>query len=76
MAYSLLPSTFDEDTAKSLIGQELEGTVEKVPCEPYEITNEETGEVLELSHRWVFLKPGDRIPAASRVEQHEEAAVV
>lgn len=49
-----IPSTFDEETCKSLIGEELEGTIEKVDCEPYEITNEDTGEVLQLNYRWVF----------------------
>jgi len=29
-----IPSTFDEETCKSLIGQELEGSVERVECEP------------------------------------------
>ena len=30
-----VPSTFDEETCKSLVGQEVEGTIQKVPCEPY-----------------------------------------
>ena len=67
-----LPSTFDEETCKSLIGQELDGTVEKVDCEPYEITNEETGEVLQLSYRWVYLKPGDTVEEAVKQEAPQE----
>ena len=67
-----IPSTFNEETAKNLIGQELDGTVEKVECEPYEFTNEETGEVMELSHRWVFVKEGETVGEAVQKEQHQE----
>ena len=65
-----IPSTFDEETCKSLISQELDGTVERVECEPFQIVSEETGEVIELSHRWVFLKPGDTVENV--VEQYQE----
>ena len=34
-----IPSTFDEETCKSLIGQELDGTIERIECEPYEFAN-------------------------------------
>lgn len=67
-----MPSTFDEETCKSLIGQEIDGTVEKVDCEPYEFTNEETGEVISLDYRWVYLKPGDTVEQAVSAEQHQE----
>lgn len=30
-----VPSTFDEETCKDLIGTELPGSVKKVECEPY-----------------------------------------
>jgi hypothetical protein len=67
-----LPSTFDEETAKSLVGQQLEGSVERVECEPYQIANEETGEVIDLNHRWVFLKPGDTVEQAVKEQVHME----
>ena len=44
----------------------------KVECEPYEFVVEATGEVLELSHRWVYLKPGDTVEQAVIAEQHQE----
>ena len=47
-----IPSTFDENTCKSLIGTELSGQIIKVQTEPYEYTIQETGEVIELSHRY------------------------
>lgn len=50
-------TTFDETTCKSLIGSELPGTIEKIHCEPYEYTVEETGEVLTLTHNWQYIDP-------------------
>jgi len=67
-----LPSTFDEETCKSLIGQELDGTVEKVDCEPYDISNEETGEVLQLSYRWVYVKEGETVEQSVKQEAPQE----
>lgn len=55
-------STFDELTCKSLIGEKISGMIVKQNCEPYSYTVKETGEVVELSHRWVYL------PEASKVE--------
>lgn len=49
-----IPSTFDEAVCQSLIGQELPGKVVKVETEPYEFTIKETGEVIELSHRYEY----------------------
>lgn len=56
-----IPSTFDDKTCESLIGEKLDGTVERIECEPYEFTNEETGELVELDYRWVFIKRGETI---------------
>lgn len=67
-----VPSTFDEETCKGLIGQEIDGTVEQVACEPYEFVSEETGEVISMDHRWVYLKPGDTVEQAVKVQQHHE----
>ena len=67
-----IPSTFDEATCKGLIGQELDGSIQKVECDPYEFTNEETGEVMELNHRWVFVKEGETVENAVSVDQHKE----
>lgn len=47
-------STFDEQTCKSLIGTELPGNVEKKKVEPYSYTIKETGEEIELSHRYEY----------------------
>lgn len=50
-----VPSTFDEETCKELIGTSFEGKVAKVPCEPYDYTFKETGETVELSFRYEYV---------------------
>ncbi|MFK7000744.1 hypothetical protein [Flavobacterium oreochromis] len=51
-----LSSTFDEDTCKALIGTEIEGNIVKVACEPYQYVVKETGELIELQHRFEFVE--------------------
>ena len=50
-----IPSTFDEETCKMIIGQQLPGAIEKVNCEPYNYTNNQTGEILLLTHRFEYV---------------------
>ena len=54
---AFVATTFDEETASSLIGAEFDGTIRKVMCEPYEYTIKETGEVIEMNHRWEYVDP-------------------
>jgi len=56
-----LPTTFDEATCKSLIGEEIPGSIVKVEVEPYEYALPETGEIITLSHRWEYVKESDKI---------------
>ena len=54
---AFVATTFDEETAASLIGSEFEGTVKRVETDPYEYTIEETGEIITLTHRWEYVDP-------------------
>ena len=54
-----VPSTFTEEECQSLIGEQLPGSIRKVSCEPYEITDESTGEVIQLSHRYEYFQEGE-----------------
>jgi hypothetical protein len=56
-----ISSTFDDAMCTSLIGQQIPGSIQRVECEPYEIVNKETSEVLFLKHRWTFLKEGETL---------------
>lgn len=53
-----IPSTFDEATCKGLVGEKIPGSIQKQECEPYEVTFKDTGEIVEMSHRWVYLPEG------------------
>ncbi len=53
-----MPSTFDESTAKMMVGQQLEGTIERVASDPYEYTNKRTGEVMQLQHTFAYRPKG------------------
>ena len=64
-----MPSTLDEETCKAMVGQQIEGSIQKVICDPYEYVVQETGEVIELSHRWSF------VPKDSKKEQKSEMAI-
>jgi hypothetical protein len=53
-----ITSTFSKEEAEALIGRDLPGKIIKMPCDPYEFSIEETGEIITLSHRWEF-QPDD-----------------
>jgi len=54
-----ITSTFDDEMCRSLIGTQIPGSVQRVETEPYVFTVKDTGEVLTLSHRWVYAKEGE-----------------
>lgn len=49
-----IASTFDEETCKALVGSEMPGSIIKTECEPYEYTIRDTGEIITLTHRYVY----------------------
>lgn len=50
-----LPTTFDEASCKLFIGEQFDGSINKVECDAYKYTIKETGEVIELSHRYEYI---------------------
>ena len=56
-----VPCTFDEETCELLIGSNLPGSIKKVEVEPYEFIIEQTGEVIERSHRYEYISEEDDI---------------
>lgn len=65
-----IATTFDKQTCKALIGSEIEGSITKEECFPYEHTIKETGEVIELSHKFVFVPI--EIPSVKTLNQDLE----
>ena len=49
-----MSSTFDERTCESLIGTTFPGKIVREDCDEYEYTIPDTGEIISLSHRWVY----------------------
>lgn len=70
-----IPSTFDEETAKMMIGEQVPGSIQKMKCEPYEFVAKETGEVLQLEHRWVYIAEGATLEEAIYEGEPELAEV-
>lgn len=66
-----IPATFDEETCKALIGQEMPGRIEKVDCDPYEFTIKDTGEVIELDYRYEYAPEEDAPVTQQKVERSE-----
>ena len=50
-----LPCTFNEDSCKLLVGQELNGQIQKVDCEPYEYIVPSNGEAIIISHKFIYI---------------------
>ena len=50
-----IASTFSEDVAKTMIGKQLPGSIDKQECEPYDYVVPQTGKIRELNYRWVYV---------------------
>jgi len=59
-----IPATFDAETAKMMVGERIMGSVQKKSCEPYSFVVKETGELMQLDYRWVYLPEGATIEEA------------
>ena len=53
--------TFDEETCKSLIGTEIPGQIRKMEVEPFEYTDEETGELRVINFRNQFISEEEAV---------------
>ena len=53
-----IPSTFDENIAKTMIGQQIDGEVVRVETDPYEYVNKRTGEIMTLQHGYAYRPAG------------------
>ena len=67
-----ITTTVDGMTCKRLIGQQIPGSIQKVETDPYDFTIKETGEIISLSHRWIFLKEGETVEQRVLAEEEVE----
>jgi hypothetical protein len=72
---TLITSTFDDATCQSLIGSQIPGSVQRVECEPYEFTVKVTGEILTLTHPWVWVYLNEGEVLAAQVVAPEKVAI-
>jgi hypothetical protein len=63
-----IPTTFDENVAKSLIGSEMPGDIVKQEVEPYEFVNKTTGETLMLNYSYAYQLNPQATPVGSSKE--------
>ena len=69
-------STFTEETCEKLLGQEIPGSIQRVPSEPYEFTIPDTREIIQLEHRWVFVAEGQDVDAVVQEEEVKKSILV
>jgi len=53
-----IPSTFDANIAKMMVGQQLPGEIVRVQSDPYEYVSPTTGEDMTLQHRYAYRPAG------------------
>lgn len=63
-----VPTTFNESICKSLLGSTLEGSVRKIECDSYEYTVKDTGEIIELKHRYEYVSEETEIVSKNVME--------
>ena len=51
-------ASFDEETAKLMVGKQLKGSIVKKECDPYEYTVKSTGKKVILSHTFQYVENG------------------
>jgi len=70
-----ITSTFTEEACEKALGMEIPGSIQRVPSEPYEFTNPDTGEVIQMEHRWVYLAEGQSVDAIVQEEEVEKSVL-
>jgi len=66
-------TTFDEETCKALIGTQMPGKIVKISTEPYQYSVKESGEVITLEHRYIYIPEGVETSEEKMARQLEEA---
>lgn len=64
-----IPASFDEQTAKAVIGTQMPGSIVRVQSDPYAYTDKQTGETITLSHTYSFQPEGATTVATPQMEE-------
>ena len=69
-----IPSTFDANIAKMMVGTQLDGEVVRVETDSYDYVNKRTGEVMSLQHSYAYRPKGSlELIGESRVQEIQMA---
>lgn len=63
-----VPTTFDEQTCKGLVGSKINGLVKKLETDSYDYTVKDTGEIIELNYRYEYISEEDNIIETNLVQ--------
>ena len=71
-----IAATFDYETAKHMIGEKIPGSIQKVPCEPYEYNVPNSEEVVTLDFTYQFVSESSKFNSPVVTDQlHADAEV-
>jgi len=68
-----VPTTFNEETCKALVGSQMPGKVSKITTDPYQYVIKESGETISLEHKYIYLPEGVESSEEKLAKQLEEA---
>lgn len=68
-----LSTTFDKETCEALIGAQIAGKVIKISTEPFQYTIRESGDVITLEHKYIYVPDGVESSEVKLAKQLEEA---
>jgi hypothetical protein len=69
-----IPSTFDANIAKMMVGTQMDGDVVRVETDPYDYVNKRTGQVMSLQHSYAYRPKGSlELIGESRVQEIQMA---
>ena len=66
-------ASFDEESAKHMLGQRLPGQILKVKCKPYVHTIRSTGKQVELNYTFEYCESGDTVVKSDVVQNDVQA---
>lgn len=55
-----IPSTFDEEVARLMVGSKIDGDIVRVSCDPYDYTVKRTGETITLAYSYAYQPAGSK----------------
>ena len=64
-------ASFDEDTAKLMVGKQLPGSIIKRECDPYVFVVKSTGKKMTLSHTFEYVDNGKDVYNDSKAPSDE-----